>query len=112
MAGAASDVRDRVLTVPNALSVLRLVLLPAPAFAWGSAAHRYITRRAIELLPSEVKPFFLHFADELILRRLSNGGLEKGKSPRNFAQAFRAPLCSLTGCVCWWSMTSITFGAH
>jgi cardiolipin synthase len=28
MAGAASDVRDRVLTVPNALSVLRLVLLP------------------------------------------------------------------------------------
>jgi cardiolipin synthase len=28
MAGAASDVRDRVLTVPNALSVLRLVLVP------------------------------------------------------------------------------------
>jgi cardiolipin synthase (CMP-forming) len=28
MAGAASDVRDRVLTVPNALSVLRMVLLP------------------------------------------------------------------------------------
>src|SRR6202158_956644 len=28
MAGAASDVRGRVLTVPNALSVLRLVLLP------------------------------------------------------------------------------------
>jgi cardiolipin synthase len=28
MAGAARDVRDRVLTVPNALSVLRLVLVP------------------------------------------------------------------------------------
>src|SRR3954463_15132902 len=28
MAGAASDVRDRGLTVPNALSVLRLVLVP------------------------------------------------------------------------------------
>ena len=28
MAGAASDVRGRVLTVPNALSVLRLVLVP------------------------------------------------------------------------------------
>ena len=28
MAGAASDVRDRVLTVPNALSALRLVLVP------------------------------------------------------------------------------------
>jgi cardiolipin synthase (CMP-forming) len=28
MAGAAGDVRDRVLTVPNALSVLRLALVP------------------------------------------------------------------------------------
>ncbi|HVQ48401.1 MAG TPA: CDP-alcohol phosphatidyltransferase family protein [Mycobacterium sp.] len=28
MAGAAGDVRDRVLTVPNALSVLRLLLVP------------------------------------------------------------------------------------
>src|SRR5215208_2703276 len=28
MAGGAGDVRDRVLTVPNALSVLRLVLVP------------------------------------------------------------------------------------
>lgn len=28
MAGATGDVRDRVLTVPNALSVLRLVLVP------------------------------------------------------------------------------------
>ena len=28
MAGAAGNVRDRVLTVPNALSVLRLVLVP------------------------------------------------------------------------------------
>jgi cardiolipin synthase len=28
MAGAAGDARDRVLTVPNALSVLRLVLVP------------------------------------------------------------------------------------
>ena len=28
MAGAADGVRDRVLTVPNALSVLRLLLVP------------------------------------------------------------------------------------
>src|SRR6267154_6202850 len=32
MAAAARDVRDRVLTVPNALSVLRLVLVPV--FLW------------------------------------------------------------------------------
>ncbi len=39
-----------------------------PAFAWGAAAHRYITGRAIELLPSELKPFFVRFRDEVVLR--------------------------------------------
>jgi hypothetical protein len=43
-------------------------LLPAPAFAWGAVAHRYIMRRAIELLPSEIKPFFERNRDELVLR--------------------------------------------
>src|SRR2546427_9286274 len=58
--------------MPKALisALLGLVLLPAPAFAWGFAAHRYITHRAIELLPSEAKPFFLHFADELVVRAI------------------------------------------
>jgi hypothetical protein len=51
-------------------ALLGLVLLPAPSFAWGFAAHRYITRRAIDLLPSEVKPFFLHFGDELVVRAI------------------------------------------
>jgi hypothetical protein len=44
------------------------VLLPAPASAWGFAAHRYIMRRAIELLPAEIKPFFVEQRDELIIR--------------------------------------------
>jgi hypothetical protein len=43
-------------------------LTPAPAFAWGSAAHRYIMRRAIDLLPPAIKPFFEHNRDELIVR--------------------------------------------
>ena len=43
-------------------------LMPAPAFAWGAVAHRYIMRRAIELLPPEIKPFFEHNRDELVLR--------------------------------------------
>jgi hypothetical protein len=43
-------------------------LLPAPAFAWGAVAHRYIMRRAIDLLPSEIKPFFERNRDELVLR--------------------------------------------
>jgi hypothetical protein len=43
-------------------------LVPASAFAWGAMAHRYIMRRAIELLPSEIKPFFEHNRDELVMR--------------------------------------------
>jgi hypothetical protein len=45
-----------------------LTLAPSPAFAWGTAAHRYIMRRAIDLLPPPIKPFFDHFRDELVLR--------------------------------------------
>ena len=43
-------------------------LAPSPALAWGTAAHRYIMRRAIDLLPAEIRPFFVHFRDELVLR--------------------------------------------
>jgi len=43
-------------------------LVPAPAFAWGAAAHRYIMQRAIALLPPEIKPFFERHRDELVLR--------------------------------------------
>jgi hypothetical protein len=44
------------------------VLMPVPASAWGFAAHRYIMRRAIELLPADIKPFFVGQRDELVLR--------------------------------------------
>ena len=40
----------------------------SPAFAWGAAAHRYIMRRAIDLLPPEVRPFFVDHRDELVMR--------------------------------------------
>jgi hypothetical protein len=50
------------------LIVLLLLVLPTPVFAWGSAAHRYISSRAIDLLPVEIKPFFDHFRDEIVLR--------------------------------------------
>jgi hypothetical protein len=43
-------------------------LVPSPAFAWGAVAHRYIMRKAIDLLPAEIKPFFEHNRDELVLR--------------------------------------------
>jgi hypothetical protein len=31
---------------------------PAPAAAWGTEVHKFITARAIALLPAEIRPFF------------------------------------------------------
>jgi len=47
---------------------LAIALFPSSAFAWGSAAHRYIMRRAVDLLPPELKPFFVQNRDEIVLR--------------------------------------------
>lgn len=43
-------------------------LVPAPAHAWGFAAHQYIMRRAIDLLPAEIKPFFEQRREEVVAR--------------------------------------------
>ena len=51
-----------------AAAVLVSALAPAPAFAWGFAAHQFIMRRAIDLLPPELKPFFERHRDEVVLR--------------------------------------------
>ena len=45
-----------------------LVVLPAPAFAWGTNVHRYIMGRAIDILPPDIKPFFERFRTELVVR--------------------------------------------
>lgn len=47
---------------------LTLALLPSPAFAWGFEAHKFIMRRAIDLLPPELKPFFAQHRDEIVMR--------------------------------------------
>jgi hypothetical protein len=51
-----------------AIALVLASLLPAPAAAWGFAGHKLIMRRAIELLPPELKPFFEHYRDEVVLR--------------------------------------------
>ena len=51
-----------------AAALLVAMLVPASAWAWGAVAHRYIMRRAVELLPPDVKPFFERNRDELVLR--------------------------------------------
>jgi hypothetical protein len=51
-----------------AIAVIAASLVPGSAFAWGAVAHRYIMRRAIDLMPPEIKPFFERNRDELVLR--------------------------------------------
>src|SRR6266850_504606 len=48
--------------------VLAAALVPAPTSAWGFAGHRYIMGRAIELLPPELKTFFDHYREEIVIR--------------------------------------------
>ena len=50
--------------------VLAAALVPARASAWGFTAHRYIMGRAIELLPPELKTFFDHYRDEIVVRAI------------------------------------------
>ena len=40
------------------LSFALLTAVPRPAAAWGFEAHKYITARAIALLPQEIRPYF------------------------------------------------------
>jgi hypothetical protein len=51
-----------------AAALLAASLVPASASAWGFAAHRYIMSRAIDLLPPDLKPFFEHYRDEIVIR--------------------------------------------
>lgn len=48
--------------------LLLLLSLPAPAFAWGAAAHRFIMGRVIDRLPPGLRPFFERHRDEVVLR--------------------------------------------
>ena len=57
--------RKSLLSIATAIC---LVLVPAHAFAWGAAGHQLLMRRAIELLPPELKPFFENYREELVLR--------------------------------------------
>ena len=85
----------RLLRAACVKAVLLLVFLPAPASAWGVAAHRYIMGRAIDLLPPELKPFFEKHRAELIVRVLDpdtwrNAGWEE--DPNHFVNFGMAEL--------------------
>jgi hypothetical protein len=51
-----------------AFACVAFVVAPPPARAWGFEAHRSIMRRAIDLLPPELKPFFERHREEIVIR--------------------------------------------
>ena len=54
-------------TLVVAAAFLVVLLSPGSVFAWGFAGHRLIMRRAIELLPPELKPFFDTYKEEIVV---------------------------------------------
>jgi hypothetical protein len=56
----------RTLVVAAAFAAV--MCSPGSAFAWGFAGHKLIMRRAIELLPPELKPFFEKYKEEIVIR--------------------------------------------
>jgi hypothetical protein len=53
-----------------AVLAVGVAFLPSTALAWGSSAHRGIMRRAIDILPPELKPFFVAHRDEIVYRSI------------------------------------------
>jgi hypothetical protein len=63
-------------------------LAPRVAVAWGFDAHRFITERAIERLPREIRPFFMKHAAFIVERSVDpdlwrNAGFDE-EPPRHF----------------------------
>ena len=52
------------------VAIAIVTLEAAPAWAWGTHAHRVIMGRAIDMLPAAVKSFFDHFRGELVDRAI------------------------------------------
>jgi hypothetical protein len=70
-----------------------VVLLPSPSFAWGTAVHKEIMRRAIELLPPELKPYFVERREEMIARAIDPDiwrAIDLEEDPNHFVN-FGAP---------------------
>src|SRR5438093_943430 len=75
----------RKVLVASIAACALLMVSPRPALAWGTDAHRYIMARAIDLLPADLKPFFLHYRDELVVRTIDpdtwrNAGWEEDQN--------------------------------
>lgn len=50
------------------LAVILLLAAPAPSFAWGFEAHKFIAEQMIALLPAEIRPLFEERRDMVVER--------------------------------------------
>jgi hypothetical protein len=48
------------------LAIILSAVHPQPLYAWGFNGHRFLTERAIELLPPEIRPFFQAFRTAVV----------------------------------------------
>lgn len=54
---------NRVVVV---IAMLAVMARPAPAAAWGTEVHKFITARAIALLPPAIRPFFEKYTTTIV----------------------------------------------
>ena len=52
------DALHRRIALRHALALVLLVLVAAPASAWGPVAHAAVLGRALDTLPGGLKPFY------------------------------------------------------
>jgi len=50
------------------MAAVAAIVAPPNAYAWGTAGHKLIMTRAIDLLPAGLKPFFVAHRDEIVAR--------------------------------------------
>lgn len=56
----------RTMIAAAVLALAVTAARPAPVRAWGFSGHKFITDRAIDLLPPELKPFFQKFRTTVV----------------------------------------------
>jgi hypothetical protein len=60
--------RSRLLPIAVLMCAGLVAITPSSASAWGFEAHKYIMRRATDLLPPELKPVFERHREEIVGR--------------------------------------------
>ena len=71
------------------LTICAVLFTPAPGYAWGFEAHRFILEKAIGSLPPEIRPFFERYRVAVIEHSVDpdlwrTAGWDAEESPRHY----------------------------